>query len=119
LLADAGQVMPDGYAGSAVRSAVQAHGSYIAAHDKVRKLDNGGNYDGAVAQTIGADTSRPFTGLTDDIGRALENRKVVFSEQIGAAGRGLGLLTLLGPLLALLVCGLVFAGIRARLEEYR
>ena len=119
LLTDAGQVMPDGYAGSAVRAAAQAHHDYVGAHDKVRKLDNDGNYDGAVALTIGAPTSGIFTGLTDDIGQALENRKDVFRRQIGAAGHGLGLLTVLGPLLALLVCGLAFAGIRARLEEYR
>jgi hypothetical protein len=119
LLADAGEVMPDGSAGSAVRSATAAHRAYVGAHDQVRKLDNNGDYDGAVALAIGPRTSTTFTGFTDDIGRALEDRKSVFSDQIGAAGRGLGLLTVLGPLLALLVCGLAFAGIRSRLEEYR
>jgi hypothetical protein len=111
--------MPDGSAGSDVRSAAQAHRAYVAAHDQVRKLDNGGNYDGAVALAIGPQTSRTFTGFTDDIGRALESRKKVFRDEIGAAGRGLGLLTVLGPLLALLICGLAVAGLRARLEEYR
>lgn len=119
LLADAGQVMPDGVAGASVRAAAESHKSYVFAHDEVRKLDNGGNYDNAVELAIGAPTSKTFTGLTDDIGRALEDRKAVFSDEIGAAGRGLGLLTVLGPLLALLVCGLAFAGLRARLEEYR
>ena len=119
LLADAGEIMPDGPAGSSVRSATERHRAYVAAHDQVRKLDNAGDYDAAVALAIGPQTSRTFTGLTDDVGRALENRKEVFSAEIGAAGRGLGLLTVLGPVLALLICGLAFAGLRARLEEYR
>jgi len=120
LLADAAEIMPDGTAaGDSVRSATQGHRNYVSAHDAVRKLDNGGDYDGAVALAIGSRTSKTFTGVTDDIGRALQNRKDVFSDEIGAAGRGLGPLTVLGPLLALLVCGLAVAGIRARLEEYR
>jgi len=117
LLADATAAM-DG-TGEGIYSASAWHLAYVRAHDEVRKLDNNGDYAGAVALAIGAETSQTFTGLTDDIGRALENRKAVFSAEIGAAGRGLGLLTVLGPLLALVVCGLAFAGIRARLEEYR
>ncbi len=119
LLADAGEIMPAGDAGAGVRSATEAHRAYVSAHDQVRKLDNGGDYEGAVALAIGAPTSKTFTGLTDDIGRGLEDRKQVFSDEIGAAGRGLGLLTVLGPALALLICGLAVAGLRARLEEYR
>ncbi|MET8150083.1 hypothetical protein ACIBSW_08180 [Actinoplanes sp. NPDC049668] len=119
LLADAAEAVPGGLAGQAVRSAITRHRAYVSAHDQVRELDNGADYDGAVALAIGAQTSQTFTGLTDDIGRALENRKAVFSDEIGDAGRGLGPLTVLGPLLALIVCGLVIAGMRARLEEYR
>ena len=119
LLTDAGEVIPDGTAGAGVRSAAQAHRAYVKAHDQVRERDNAGDYDGAVALAIGPATSRTFTGLTDDIGHALADRKEAFSAEIGAAGRGLGLLTVLGPLLALLVCGLAVAGLRARLEEYR
>ncbi|GAA3341327.1 hypothetical protein GCM10020358_32230 [Amorphoplanes nipponensis] len=119
LLADAAALMPDGAAGAAVRSAAESHRAYVGAHDQVRDLDNRGDYDGAVALAIGPRTSTAFAGLTGGIDRGLESRKDVFSAEIGAAGRGLGLLTVLGPLLALLVCGLAYAGIRARLEEYR
>jgi hypothetical protein len=91
----------------------------VKAHQAVRKLDDDGNYDGAVALAIGQQTSTTFTDLTDATGRALEDHKATFTAQIGSAGRGLGLLTVLGPLLALIACGLAFAGIRARLEEYR
>jgi hypothetical protein len=118
LLGDAGEAV-DGTARQAVESATARHAAYVKAHDEIRKLDNGGDYDGAVALAVGAATSQTFAGLTDDIGRALEDRKDAFSAEIGAAGRGLGLLTVLGPLLALVVCGLAVAGIRARLEEYR
>jgi hypothetical protein len=118
LLAAAGKAV-DGDARAAVRSATAKHAAYVAAHKKVRELDDGGNYDGAVDLAIGPQTSATFTGLTDDIGRALESRKTAFTDEIGRAGRGLGLLTVLGPLLALIICALAVSGVRARLEEYR
>jgi hypothetical protein len=102
-----------------VQDAIPGHLAYVSAHRQVRKLDNGGDYDGAVALAIGTRTTQTFTGLTAAIGEALDNRKDVFSDEIGHAGRGLGPLTVLGPLLALIVCGLAVAGLRARLEEYR
>jgi hypothetical protein len=119
LLTDAGRRMPDGAAGRAIRSAIARHRAYLDGHDRVREFDNGGQYDDAVGLAIGADTSRTFAGLTSEIGRALEDRKSRFGDEIGAAGRGLGPLAVLGPLLALLCCGLAYAGLRARLEEYR
>ena len=118
LLAAAGKAV-DGDARMAVHSATARHAQYVAAHSQVRKLDDGGEYDRAVDLAIGAQTSATFTGLTDDIGRALENRKAAFTDEIGRAGRGLGLLTVLGPLLALAACALALIGIGARLEEYR
>jgi hypothetical protein len=95
------------------------HDAYVRAHEAVRKLDDGGDYDGAVALAIGPQTTKTFTDLTDATGAALEDHKATFTEQIAGAGRGLGLLTVLGPLLALVVCALAVAGIRVRLEEYR
>jgi hypothetical protein len=95
------------------------HDAYVAAHQAVRKLDDGGDYDGAVALAIGPKTTKTFTDLTDATGATLEHHKAIFTAQIGSAGRGLGLLTVFGPLLALIACALAFAGIRARLEEYR
>jgi hypothetical protein len=118
LLGDAARAVR-GDAGTAVAGARDRHGAYVAAHDEVRRLDNGGDYAGAVALAVGAPTSQAFTGVTDDIGRALESRKGAFTAEIAAAGRGLGPLTVLGPLLALAVCGLAGAGIRSRLEEFR
>jgi hypothetical protein len=92
---------------------------YVDMHDDVRALDDNGDYDGAVKLAIGAKTTQTFEALRSDLDFALEDRKAAFTEQIGDAGDGLGLLTVLGPLLALLICALTFTGLRARLEEYR
>ena len=107
------------YDSSLAQTLTDRHNAYVAAHTAVRKLDDGGDYDGAVALAIGPQTSKTFTALTDEIGTTLEKRKDVFAADISAAGRGLGLLTVAGPLLALIICALAVAGIRARLEEYR
>jgi hypothetical protein len=95
------------------------HQAYLAAHDRVSSLDGGGDYDRAVKLAIGAPTSQTFESVTAGIGSALEERKAAFNEEIGAAGRGLGVLAVLGPIAALVICLLAGVGIRARLQEYR
>ena len=67
----------------------------------------------------GTIASGTFTAYTDRIGQSVEAHKATFTAEVGKAGRGLGPLTIVGPLLALLACGFAVAGIRARLEEYR
>jgi hypothetical protein len=99
--------------------AVTAHQAYLTQHKQVRQLDDGGDWDGAVKLAIGAPTTKSFDTVTTDIGRALDERKVAFTDEIDRAGDGLGLLTVLGPLVALAVCALAAVGLRARLEEYR
>lgn len=118
-LLDKAAAAVDGSAQDAVDAARARHSEYVTVHQKVRSLDDGGDYDGAVALAVGAGTTATFTAFTGDLGNALEGRKATFTDQIGLAGDGLGLLTVLGPLLALIVCGLAAAGIRTRLEEYR
>ena len=109
----------DGEARDAVRSATLHHTAYVKAHAEVRRLDDAGDYDGAVALAIGPQTTGTFENLTTAIGQAIERSKADFDREIGAAGRGLGLLTVLGPVFGLLIAGLATIGIRARLEEYR
>jgi hypothetical protein len=99
--------------------AVLAHQSYLDQHRQVRRLDDGGDYDGAVTTAIGPATTKTFDTVTSDIGKALDERKAAFTGEIDRAGNGLALLSVLGPLVALAVCALAFVGIRARLEEYR
>jgi len=118
-LLDKAAAAVSGNAVDAVDDARVKHDDYVAVHKKVRELDDGGDYDGAVNLAIGADTSATFSAFTGDIGTALEDHKATFTDEIGAAGNGLGLLSVVGPLLALVICALAFAGIRTRLEEYR
>ncbi len=92
---------------------------YLEQHTKVRALDDGGDYEGAVKLAIGPQATTAFEAVRRDLDAALADRKQVFTDEIGTAGRGLGLLTVLAPLLALIVCLLAVAGIRTRLEEYR
>jgi hypothetical protein len=99
--------------------AVIAHQTYLRQHQQVRQLDGAGDYAGAVQVAIGPETTKAFDTVTTDIGKALDERKAAFTDEIDSAGNGLGLLTVLGPLLALAVCALAFVGVRARLEEYR
>lgn len=108
-----------GEAREAVSGARASYLKYRAAHTAVRKLDDGGDYDGAVTLAIGEQTSTTFKAVKDGLGTALEDRKAAFDGEIHAAGRGLGVLLLLGPVLALLAGALAAAGIRARLQEYR
>ncbi|WP_067501115.1 hypothetical protein [Actinoplanes sp. TFC3] len=102
-----------------VRSAAQQHQTYLSNHDKVRAADKNGDYAGAVRLAVASGTTANFTALTDNLATALEDRKDVFAHESSVAGRGLGALTVLGPLLALAVCALAVVGLRARLEEYR
>ena len=93
--------------------------NFLDQHAKVRTLDDSGDYEGAVDLAIGKQTTDAFEGVRADLDAALTDRKQVFTDEIGLAGRGLGLLTVLAPVLALIVCLLAVAGIRTRLEEYR
>lgn len=114
--AAAARALQSDYLSEATRT---SHDTYVSLHRHVRTLDDDGDYDGAVKLAVGKQISDAFQEVTDGIGGALEQRKAAFDHEIGAAGRGLGLLTIAGPLVALLVCLLAYAGIRARLEEYR
>ncbi|MDI6100100.1 hypothetical protein QLQ12_15970 [Actinoplanes sp. NEAU-A12] len=95
------------------------HEAYVAAHQRIRALDDGGDYEGAVRLAVSDETTKAFEALTATLDAALNDRRAVFDAEIGAAGRGLGTLTVLGPLLALAICVFATIGLRARLEEYR
>jgi hypothetical protein len=95
------------------------HQAYLATHQKVTTLDGNGDYDGAVKLAIGPEATRTFESFTTSLGTVLDEHKGDFNREIGAAERGLWLLTVFGPLAALAICVLAFMGIRMRLEEYR
>ncbi|BBH71167.1 hypothetical protein ACTI_78520 [Actinoplanes sp. OR16] len=99
--------------------AFDQHRAYVALHQRVRDMDDGGDYDGAVRLAVSPEANDTFTALTDTLEEALDDRRAVFDARIEAAGKGLGALTVLAPLLAIAVCVLAALGLRARLEEYR
>ncbi|MBB2943976.1 hypothetical protein FB565_003705 [Actinoplanes lutulentus] len=102
-----------------MRQARAQHDAYLALHQQVRELDDNGDYDGAVKLAVGQDSTDAFAALTGTLDEALDRRRAVFDEEIHQAGRGLGALTILAPLLVLAACVLAALGLRARLEEYR
>ncbi|GLZ00654.1 hypothetical protein [Actinoplanes sp. NBRC 103695] len=109
----------DGDAEGHVREAMDAHVKYLDIHRAITGLDEQGDHDGAATLAVGPEATTTFDKITDGIGAALDDRMALFTKEIDAAGRGLGALTVLGPLLALMICALCWLGIRARLEEYR
>jgi hypothetical protein len=95
------------------------HDAFVAVHRQIRALDDGGDYEGAVRLAVSDETKTTFEALTRTLDAALDDRRAIFDAEIPAAGRGLGPLTVLGPLLALAICVCATIGLRARLEEYR
>ncbi|GAA1596271.1 hypothetical protein [Actinoplanes couchii] len=118
-----GQVTFDGPelrpVGDRMSTATAQHDGYVTLHEKIRSLDDNGDYEGAVELAVGDETSTAFDQLTKTLDDASADRRAAFDGQIGSAGRGLGSLTVLGPLLALVICLFAVIGLRARLEEYR
>ncbi|SDS19915.1 hypothetical protein [Actinoplanes derwentensis] len=100
-------------------TATGQHDTYVSLHEKIRSLDDGGDYEGAVRLAVGDETTNAFDQLTKTLDEASADRRAAFDGRIESAGRGLGSLTVLGPLLALVICLFAVIGLRARLEEYR
>jgi hypothetical protein len=105
--------------GDSMRTAETEFRRYDELHTRVHKMDTDGDYEGAVELAVGKDTTAAFENVRASLDEAFAGRKAVFTDEIGQAGRGLGAFTVLGPVLALIVCALAVAGVRPRLEEYR
>lgn len=96
---------------------------WLAAHQRVRELDDGGSYQEAVSLAIStaAKTSAAtmFNQLDDNLMEALRNGRQHFAEETSAASN---VMTGLAPgiaVLALVAAAGVTMGIRDRLQEYR
>jgi uncharacterized membrane protein YgdD (TMEM256/DUF423 family) len=96
---------------------------WLAAHKRVRELDDGGSYQEAVSLAIStaAKTSAAtmFNQLDDNLMKALRNGRQHFAEETSAASN---VMTGLAPgiaVLALVAAAGVTMGIRDRLQEYR
>jgi len=105
--------------GQVMDRAATGFADYQDLHKQVRAKDDGGDYEGAVKLAVDPATATVFEGVRQSLDDALTDRKQVFTHEIGAAGSGLALFAVAGPVLALIVCFLAFAGLRPRLEEYR
>ncbi|MEV0897515.1 hypothetical protein [Actinoplanes sp. NPDC049802] len=104
---------------SLMREASDRHREFLTLHQRVRELDDGGDYDGAVELAVSDRMALVFDQLTATLDRAMDDRRAAFDSEIDSVGYGLGALTVLGPLLALVIGVLATIGLRARLEEYR
>jgi hypothetical protein len=96
---------------------------WLAAHQQIRKLDNGGSYAEAVSLAISPDAKASagtmFTKLDDNLFRALRAARQQFAgETSGASNVMAGLAPGVG-VLALVAATGVTMGIRDRLQEYR
>jgi hypothetical protein len=102
-----------------VQTAAQA---YATLHGQVRKLDDSGDYNGAVSlATSSAPTSAPavFAALDTALANAIVADQHSFEDAAGDAGGGLGALGWFVPVAGLAIAGLAILGLRARLREYR
>lgn len=103
----------------AVRSAAQ---DWQAAHQEVRKRDDGGDYPGAVASVVGNDpngSNVTFQRLDAALGAAVDAQRAAFTAAIGRAGGAQTLLAAGPAVLLLLAAGAVVSGVGRRVGEYR
>lgn len=96
---------------------------WLAAHKKIRELDDGGSYQEAVSLAISpdADTSAAtmFTQLDENLLKALREARQQFAEETNGASNVMTGLTPGVAVLAVLAAAGVTMGIRERLQEYR
>jgi hypothetical protein len=91
-------------------------------HTEVRKLDDGGDYQGAVTLAIGDDKASAatrFTTLDNTLGHAISVANRDFDLEAGAAGDALGGLGVGVVILTLLLLAGVGIGLQQRIAEYR
>ena len=95
---------------------------WLAAHEKVRGLDDGGSYQEAVALAIGDandGAAASFNDLDKNLSAAINDGRAVFVDDTGAASKAMTALVPGVAVLALLAAAGVTMGIRERLQEYR
>ncbi|HEX6357365.1 MAG TPA: hypothetical protein VF106_30755 [Actinophytocola sp.] len=96
---------------------------WLAAHKKIRELDDGGAYGDAVSLAISPDAktsaANMFTQLDDNLLKALREARQQFADDTSGASNAMTGLTPGVGVLALLAAAGVTMGIRDRLQEYR
>jgi hypothetical protein len=96
---------------------------WLAAHQRIRELDDGGSYAEAVSLAISPDAKTSaaniFTQLDDNLLKALREARQRFAEATSGASNAMTGLTPGIAVLALVTAAGVTMGIRDRLQEYR
>ena len=106
----------------AVRGAVDNAAAWQAAHQRIRQLDDSGQYEEAVTVAVGEapdSAATTFAALDDDLRAAIGEARVEFATQTTRAGQVTTGLTPGVALLALVAAAGITTGIRERLREYR
>lgn len=123
LLARAQRLAATEEASDLLRAAQRDADDWLAAHRRIRELDDGGSYQEAVslATSTQAKTSAAtiFNRLDDNLLKALNEGRQKFVEETSAAGNVMTGLVPGVAALALVAAAGVTMGIRQRLREYR
>jgi hypothetical protein len=109
-------------AGRSAGSLLQPWSDYANAHQGIRKLDDGGNWDAAVQLAIGsapASANKTFNSFDQASGQSLSTASTTAQRELHDAGGSLPLLAWLGLPLGLIAALLAWWGLSQRLEEYR
>ncbi|CAM3448169.1 hypothetical protein KIPE111705_09225 [Kibdelosporangium persicum] len=122
LLVKARDAATDSAVSGEVRSAIDNAQAWQEAHRKMRELDDGGQYDQAVAMAIGDDdtgAAKAFNRLDENLSSAIQKGREKFVESTSSAENALIGLVPGVAVLALIAAGGALVGIRQRLREYR
>ncbi|HEY0447747.1 MAG TPA: hypothetical protein VGD70_01370 [Actinophytocola sp.] len=96
--------------------------AWLDAHDRVRQLDDSGQYQEAVTLAIGDaqnGAATAFNELDANLLRAINDGRAVFVDETSGASEAMTVLVPGAAVLALLAAAGVTMGIRERLQEYR
>ncbi len=96
--------------------------AYVAGHQQIRKLDDGGKWDQAVALATSTEANAPgakFAQFDADVSAARDQASQAAVTQIDALGGGAPIYAAGIAVLSLVACWLVIRGMGRRIEEYR
>ena len=105
-----------------VQDAVDRQQVWRAAHAEIRRLDDSGAYNEAVAVAIGPQANgaaAAFTGLDDSLGKAIGLSRQRFDAEVGSARAALSWSVAGAVLLTVLAAAGAVWGMWQRLKEYR
>jgi hypothetical protein len=106
--------------GFADRATAEALAKYLAQHREVRALDDGGQYDAAVALATGEGAANQAFGVFEQVSaRALATQSQDLADDLGRAATPLLPVAWLLLAAGLAAAGLAWRGMAQRLREYR